>query len=265
MPFTVTTESGQVIGTESGQAIVTDPNQYVTPRDIIVLALKSAGVLGIGQSPSYEDINDSLTLLNFMLAQWNRKRWLVYTLDTFSVECNGQLFYTVGPGGNINCPRPDRLESAFFRQNIPSMPNQIDYPLEIIESRETYNNIALKQLNSFPTYIYYESDFPLGRIYPWPLPSNLYQVFISIKKHLYRFTSLSQRIQLPAEYFAAILYNLSNRLRTAFQLPPDMAVVALAKDALNVIRGANAQVSRLRMPTDLIRPGIYNPYSDQIR
>lgn len=265
MPFTVTTESGQVIGTESGRALATDPLDIITPQDIITLALKSAGVLGIGQTASYEDINDSFTLLNFMLAQWNKKRWLVYVLKTYGVQCVGKFFYTVGPGGDINCPRPDRLEDAFFRQNIPSMPNQIDYPLELIESRETYNKIALKQLNSFPSYIFYESDYPLGRIYPWPLPSNLYEVFISIKAHLYRFTSLAQEIQLPPEYHAAILYNLSNRLRTAFQLPPDMAVVSLAKDALNVIRGANAQVSRLRMPTDLIRPGIYNPYSDQIR
>lgn len=237
----------------------------VTPNDIITLALKSAGVLGVGQTASYEDINDSFTLLNFMLAQWNRQRWLIYVLDTYFVQCNGQLFYTVGLGGDINCPRPDRLEDAFFRQNIPSMPNQIDYPLEIIESRETYNNIALKQLNSFPSYIFYESSFPLGKIFPWPLPSNLYQVFISIKTSLPQFTSLAQSVNLPPEYYAAILYSLSARLRTAFQLPPDPSVIVLAKQALDIIRGANTQVSRLKMPTDLIRPGIYNPYSDQIR
>jgi len=41
--------------------------------------------------------------------------------------------------------------------------------------------------------------------------------------------------------------------------------MALAKEALNVLRMGNAQVPNLRMPDDLIRPGIYNPYSDQIR
>lgn len=264
MPYTITTESGQVIGTESGRALITDPTAIVTPRDIITLALKSAGVLGVGQTASATDVNDCFTLLNFMLAQWQRKRWLVWTLDTYSVPCTGALFYTVGPGGNINIPRPDRLESAFFRQNIPSMPNEIDYPLEIVEARETYNHIALKSLGSFPTYIYYESSFPLGAIYPWPLPSNLYQVFISVKTQLKQFTNLSQNVNMPPEYYAAILYNLSARIRTAFQLPPDMSVVVLAKDALNVIRGANAQIARLRMPVDLTRGGLYNIYSDQI-
>lgn len=265
MVYTITTESGQIIGTESGRAISTDPDSKVTPLEIITLALKSAGVLGVGQTALAEDVNDSFTLLNFMLAQWQRKRWLVWTLDTFSVACNGSQSYTVGPGGNINCPRPDRLESAFFRQNIPSNPNQIDYPLEIIEAREAYNQIALKMLGSFPTYIYYQSDFPLGLIYPWPLPSDLYQVFISIKTQLRQFTTLSQSVNLPPEYFAAILYNLSVRLRTAYQMPPDPALMALASDALETIRGANVQIPRLRMPVGLIRPGIYNIYSDQIR
>jgi len=235
-----------------------------TPNDIITLALKSAGVLGVGQTASAEDINDSFTLLNFMLAQWQRKRWLIWTLDTFSVACTGAQSYTVGPGGDINCPRPDRLEDAFFRQNIPSEPNEIDYPLEIIESRETYNRIALKSLGSFPSYIYYQSDFPIGSIYPWPLPSNLYQVFISVKTQLAQFTTLTQSVSLPPEYYAAILYNLSARLRTAFQLPPDMSVIGLAKEALNVVRGANVQIPRLRMPVGIVRPGLYNIFSDQI-
>lgn len=231
--------------------------------DIITLALKSSGVLGIGQTASAEDMNDSFTLLNFMLAQWNRKRWLVYHLVTYSVQCTGALNYSVGPGGDINIPRPDRLESAFFRQNIPSEPNQIDYVLEIIESMETYNLIALKQLGSFPQYIFYDSGWPMGYIYPWPLPSNLYQVFITVKETLPTFTSLAQSVNLPPEYYAAILYNLSNRLRTAFQLPPDPAVVVLAKDALQVIRGSNFQLSRLQMPVGLVRPGLYNIFSDQ--
>lgn len=236
-----------------------------TPNTIINLALKNSGVLGVGQTPLAEDVNDAFLLLNFMISQWNRKRWLVYHLVDVAVQCTGALFYLVGPGQSFDCPRPDRIESAFFRQTIPSMPNEIDYPLEIIEARETYNRIALKSLGSFPSYVFYDSDFPYGKLYPWPLPSNLYSVHISIKETIATFTSLAQNINLPPEYYAAILYNLAARLRPAYQLPPDSQLTQLAKDALNVIRGANAQIGRLIMPVDVVRPGIYNPYSDQIR
>ena len=238
-----------------------------TPNDIIALALKTAGVLGVGQTAEAEDVNDAFTITNFMISQWNRKRWLIYHLVDVSITSTGAQSYTVGPGGDINVSvRPDRLEAAFFRQLVPSQPNMIDYSLEIIEARETYNNVALKTLVSFPSYIFYDAQYPLGTIYPWPIPSaTIYAVHLTLKEVLANFTSLAQDIILPAEYFAAILYNLAVRLRPMYQLPPDPSITSLAKDALNVIRNANTQIPRLTMPTDLIRPGIYNPYSDQIR
>lgn len=238
-----------------------------TPLDIIKLALKNAGVIGVGQTPLAEDINDAFTLLNWMLGQWQHKRWLVYHLVDLSKVSTGAQSYTVGPAGDINvAKRPDRLEAAFFRQIVQSQPNQIDYPLELLQAREDYNNIALKQLTSFPSYIFYDSAFPLGVIYPWPvMQPNIYEVHITVKEILAQFTSLSQNIDLPDEYMAAIHYNLTARLYGAYTRPPDPVIIGLAKDALNVIRGANAQIARLQMPTDLVRPGIYNPYSDQIR
>jgi hypothetical protein len=235
-----------------------------TPQDIIRAALKKSGVLGVGQTALAEDTNDAYYDLQDMLGQWQRKRWLIYDLVDYAYTSTGAQSYTVGPGGNFNInPRPDRIESAFFRQMIQSQPNQIDYPLEIIEAREDYNRIALKQLTTFPQYLFYDSNFPTGLAYPWPLPlASIYEIHLTVKQTLNQFTSLSQTINLPLEYMAALKYNLAVRLRQAYQLPPDPAMIGLAKDALNVIRNANVQIPRLRIPTDLIRPGLYNVFSD---
>jgi hypothetical protein len=238
-----------------------------TPQDIIRTALKKAGILGAGQIALSEDTNDAYSDLQDMLGQWQRKRWLIWHLVTYSTPgVSNQLSYTAGPAGNfaIN-PRPDKIESAFFRQVIVSQPNQIDYPLEIITSMEDYNRISLKQLTTFPQYVFYDSAFPTGLVYPWPLLIPQYTLFITVKETLSQFTSLSQTISLPLEYFAALKFNLAVRLRQAYQLPPDAALIALAKDSLNVIRNANLQIPRLQIPTDLVRPGIYNVFSDQIR
>lgn len=237
-----------------------------TPLDIINLALKNAGVLGVGQTANAEDLNDAFTILNFMLAQWNRSRWLIWHLVTTGFTSTGAQSYTVGPGGNYDIARPDRLESAFFRQTVASNPQEVDYPLEILSSREDYNQITLKQLTSFPSYIFYDSAYPIGSIYPWPIPqASIYSVHITTKEVLAEFTTLNQTISLPHEYYAAILYNLSARLRPAYQLPPDMQLVALAKVALNIIRGANTQIPRLTLPSTVVRYKVYNPYSDQLR
>jgi len=234
-----------------------------TPLDIITQSLKDSGVIGVGQTASAEDAQDALYKLNQMISQWNRKRWLVYHLITLNLTSTGAQSYTVGTGGDFSTPRPDRIESAFFRQMINSQPNQIDYPLEILEAREDYNRIRLKTLQTFPAWLFYDSGYPLGTIYPWPVvPSGIYGIFISVKAQIDRFTSLSQTIVLPPEYEAALHYNLCVRLRPAYQLPPDPTIVALAKDSLNLIRGANAQIPRLAMPPNLVSHGKYNYFSD---
>lgn len=235
--------------------------------DIIKLAMKDAGILGVGQTPLAEDANDALTTMNSMIAQWRRKRWLVYVLRTDSIVSTGATSYTVGPGGDIDIdPRPDKLESAFFRQTVQSQPNQIDYPLEIISAREVYNRIALKQLQSFPSYIYYETSFPLARIYPWPVPqANIYSVFISTKTNLSYFDNLTDTFEFPDEYFTALRYPLGQRLCVQYNMEASPGLMAEAKNALNVIRMANLQIATLSMPDDLARPGVYNPYSDQVR
>lgn len=236
-----------------------------TPADIIALAFRDSGVLGIGQTANAEDTNDAFIRLNYMMAQWATKRWLVYHLITLSKQSTGAQFYTVGPGGDYDInPRPNKIESAFFRQLIPSAPNQVDYPLKLIMAREDYDKLALKQLVTFPEYLFYDSGWPLGKIYAWPIPqATQFSVHITVKEVLSQFTDLAQDIVLPAEYMAALHYNLCARLRPAYQMPPDESIVALAKDSLNTIRGSNTQIGRLSMPKGVVRPGIYNPYSDQ--
>ena len=237
-----------------------------SPNDIILLALTDAGVIGQGQSASGQDIADSFNRCNMMLAQWQRKRWLVYHLVDLAFVSTGAQSYTVGIGGNFNVARPDRIEATYFRQIINStVPNQVDYPLELIEAREDYSLIMLKQLITFPQYLFYDAAYPTGAVYPWPvIQSGVYELHILLKEQLGQFTSLTQTINLPPEYLAAILHNLTARLQVAYKMPVDPGVVALAKDALSTIRGANAQIPRLQMPKAVLRPGHYNIYSDRV-
>ena len=93
--------------------------------------------------------------------------------------------------------------------------------------------------------------------------ASLYEIHIVTKDILGEITDPTQTLNIPPEYYAAIHYNLSVRLAPAFgrRAPPE--VVAMAKESLNVLRQANNQVGLLGMPAELLRSGIYNPYSDQ--
>lgn len=241
------------------------PVNLVTPNDIVTFALKAVGVLGVGQSALAEDYQDSFAALNAMLGLWNRNRWLIWHLVDVSVLSTGAQSYTIGPGCDFNIARPDRLEAAFFRQIVSSQPNQIDYPLQILQAREDYNLIALKTLVSWPTYIFYDAAFPVGRVYPWPVPqAAVYSIHLSLTETLTQFTSYVQTINLPPEYFETLWTNLAVRLAAIY---PGSAVsqpiVDLAKGSIEVLRMANAQIPNLRMPAGLSRPALYNIFSDQ--
>lgn len=247
-------------GVESASAI-----GFNTPYDIIAYALKAIGVVGVGQSPLAEDINDGMRALNGMLGQWQRKRWLIWHLADLPLTSTGAISYSVGVNGDFNVARPDRLEGAYFRQAINSVPNQVDWPLELLESREDYSRIALKNLGSLPRYIFYDAAYPLGYVYPWPIPqAGVYELHLLLKETLFQFPFLSQAIQLPPEYEEAIWTNLCIRLAPIFQRPVAPEIAGLAKTSLSVIRGANAQVPRLSIPMYLNRPALYDANSDRM-
>lgn len=237
-----------------------------TALDLLNLAMKESGVLGVGQAASAEDVTDNLKRLNIMIAQWSRKRWLVWNLVATSLTSTGAQSYTVGPGQDFDIVRPDRLEDAYMRLLQPSGPNQVDYPLEIIEAREDYDRIGVKQLVSWPSYCFYDSGYPTGSVYFWPVPTaSIYELFIVTKTVISQIATPATVINMPPEYEGAILYNLAVRMRPAYQLPPDPSLTALAEDALNLLRNANAQVPRLNMPQGLRGAGIYNIFADRIQ
>lgn len=253
--------------------MITDPTR-LTLGDLCTASLRESGALGNGQTALASDINETWARCQFMLQQWERKRWLVYHLVDLVKVSTGAQTYTVGPGGDFSTGavgttvRPAKLESAFFRQIQTSPPNQVDFPLEILQSREDYNRIALKGLVAFPGAAFLDSGWPLATLYVWPVPNaNIYEIHVSVLEQLpASFPSLTTIVNLPYEYYAAILYNLALRNRPRYRITsyPGDELPALAKDALTTLRGANTQIARLNMPADLLHAGDkYNIFGDR--
>lgn len=151
-----------------------------TARDFINLAMKEAGVLGVGQTLLDEDVNDGLTLLNRMLAQWQKKRWIVPSLHEVVANGNNAKSNLIGPGQYYNAARPDKIQAAYFIQKNAG-PNTVSFPLIPIWSYEDYSLLALKELNSWPQYIFYDGAFPYGNVYIWPIPTPNYEIHLIIK------------------------------------------------------------------------------------
>lgn len=153
-----------------------------TARDFIIMAAKESGILGVGQSLLPEDINDGFTLLNRMFAQWQKKRWLVPSLYEIAAAGNSQKSNLIGPGQYYNAPRPDKIQTAYFRQlNGGGTSNEVSFPLIPIWSWEDYANVQLKELNSWPQYFFYDAAYPYGNVYIWPIPTSAYEIHLVCK------------------------------------------------------------------------------------
>jgi hypothetical protein len=231
-----------------------------TPLDLITQALKRSGILAAGMTASAEDASDSFDTLNGMIAQWSQKRWLVWALDDIACVSTGAQSYPIGSGQTtgFNTPRPDRIEAAYARL-LPVHNNQpFDRSLSLIESHEDYASITLKNFSTYPTSIFYDSQFPTGQLLPWPVPpAGQYGIHVLVKNQITPFTSITQQLsqQVPPEYFEALSWNLAARLRPSYGLPADPQILGLARVSLNTIRQSNVQVPTLSMPYGYPRGG----------
>jgi hypothetical protein len=290
----------------------------MTVRDLLSWMLRESGVVAAGQVPTSQDINDAFLRVNTLLAQWQRKRWLVYHLVDVFTPSTGQAAYYVGPEQSFNIAmRPDKIFSGFFRQfnqnansgysndgsvtytacvrdhNNPQVisnalaltldsafavpPNQppstgIDYPLRVIPSRENYSSISMKGLVSWPQSVFLDTGWSqpglppgsaIAYFYPVPLPG-LFELHLQFSEVLQSFVNLSDEIILPPEYQGALLYNMIVRTKSAYGLPQDTVMVALAKDALATLRDANFQMPNMSIPAELTRNARYNIFSDNV-
>ncbi len=229
--------------------------------------LQDAGVVGIDESIETPILQRAFRQANWLLAQWARKRWLCYRIADYSVVATGKQTYSVGLKGDINInPRPDRIEYAFLRfLNQPFGSTLfVDVPLNIIQSREDYARIPVKNIGTLAWRIFYDPGWPVGTLYPWPVPqATLYELHVGFKVVLPRFASLAQVINFPPEYEAALNWAGARRCRVSYQMPADPEINALARDAVNTIRLANSAVGVLRMPEYLrSRHRAYDVYGD---
>jgi hypothetical protein len=247
-------------------------------QDLVSLAMRTSGILGVGQTPLPQDLTDTQNLLIMMMQQWRQKRWLVYRLDwtIFPLEV-GKQSYTVGVSGDPpgNDPdvavegliRPANIQSCYLRQNFGSSPQSfpIDFPMRILGSRQQYDSISLKSLQSWPINVYYDPTITNATLYIWPIPiQTFFSLYIAWQFPIDTAVEGSQAVELtdfvPVETQLALMYNLALMTAVNYKLPPDPALQAAARASLNTLRQTNFAIEPARMPSAIRARGrLRNP------
>ena len=144
-----------------------------TANDTITRAMKALGTLGRTEVPTAQDFTDGLYCFNQLLESWSNNSLMTYaTLErSFSLQAGVQS-YTIGQGGIVNTDRPIDITQAFIRDS-----NNNDFGMSIVP-RTIWNNIGAKGVTSqIPSTLFYDSTYPLGTIYVFPVPLINYTLF----------------------------------------------------------------------------------------
>lgn len=163
--------------------------------EIITRALRGIGAIDAIETPSAEDMSAGLLALNDLVEAYSIKRGSIYaqTTETFTLT-QGDGSYTIGSAGDIATARPLRIESAFLRDG------SVDYPLEIINSRSLYNEIADKSASGMPGKLYYDPTYSAGTILLDTLPDKSYSLHLTSWKPFVTFATAYASVNLPG-YF----------------------------------------------------------------
>jgi hypothetical protein len=207
-----------------------------TAQTMITRAMRLAGVLGTGETPSAAESADGLSTLNTMLESWSIERLYVYYIVQESLTLvPGQATYTMGVGGNLNTARPTQIDDSCFVSY-----NSMDIPLQLINA-DAYALIVAKSIQSnLPMYLFADMQNPLVRLSFYPVPNTAYTAAIRSWKQIQTFAALTDVLALPPGYQRAIEYSLAEEYGPEFGVDVPPRVSAIAGKARTNLKRINA-------------------------
>ena len=212
----------------------------VSARSTISGALKLINVLDPAETLSSTDADDGLLFLNNMVDALNLEQLSLYTVTEVVATFAG-ISATIGPGMQINTPRPTALErGCFYRRS------GIDYPLRSIEYDE-YASITLKTVNGdYPDVIYYDGGSPTGNVYVWPVPSTN-EYHLQVQYQFTQFASLDDTVQFSQGYSKYLMYALAVELAAPYSKAVPPSVMGLHLNMTRALKRSNVKVPELQL------------------
>jgi len=174
-------------------------NTFTLTRDnVIDAALRTLGVIGLGETPTTEDYTNCSQALNIMIKSWAKKGFPLFVNSTESVNLvDGTSSYTL-------TNRPVRVFGGRIRNT-----SNIDTELLLISSQE-YDILGNKTTEGVPNQIYYDNTLT-GTLFVYPVPdatSADYTIYVDVQRMFYDMSASSNNFDFPSEWFQALKWGL---------------------------------------------------------
>jgi hypothetical protein len=228
-----------------------------TWNDIIADALIEINAYGPTDSIDPAEVQLAIRKLSRLIDQWAARKIFAFatTFTEYTLTPNHSP-HLIGPGVTtppdfvcLTPARPARIRSAALVLNDQTP--GVDLTLRI-RDRAWWANQRVKGLSSdVPTDLYYETDFPNGALYFWPIPAYAYGVRLETETAL---TSVplntageadpTQTFSAPEGYENAAYLTLAEHLCDAYGRPMPASLPQRAKEARIALQSNNAKSRR---------------------
>ena len=223
-----------------------------TTKRLIEQALRTIGVLASGEEARPAEMQDGLLALQQMLDGWSTQEVLVPAVsrETFPFV-EGQREYTIGEGGDFDTQRPRSISVLTILQGGGTQVPCDQAPLAMWEHLRTKHTSV-----GTPCYFYYQehAQGDLGLLTFSSIPFAIDSAVIASIKPLVPNMTLTEGMELPAEYEPAIRWNLAIDLAPEYGKDVSAVIVKRAKDTLNDIKRMNHRPRHAKVDRGITAP-----------
>ncbi|HEX7796744.1 MAG TPA: hypothetical protein VF456_20420 [Vicinamibacterales bacterium] len=244
-----------------------------TFRTIATEAAQEIGAVALGDPLPAADAMTMLGKIQRLLNNWNADRRAVYatSFDTYTLVPNLSP-HTIGPTGATFTAtiRPVSLDGVNLILSDGGTPTNLTITVRDNQwwLAQTIPTIA----TTVPTDVYYQPDWPNGKLYFWPVPQTAYQVQLMTRVLLNDVPDLDTAFSLPPGYHDAIVLTTAEESFSVFWGPtsqPPPLIMQKAREARSRIFDNNDQDPRLKtrdsgMESLSGRRGDFNFWSGQV-
>lgn len=190
----------------------------VTRDQLIAGALRAAGAIAQGETPTATQISEAAESLNMLVKELQADGMPLWAMKQYSITLTATADYTIGVGATVNTPKPLKIVQAFLHNTS----SNIDVPMRIL-TRDEYNRLGNKTSTGEPVQLFYEPLLTTGVIHMFPVPNTTAiannTVTIVYQRPFEDFDAASDNPDFPQEWYNAIKFGLADLLAPEYGLP----------------------------------------------
>ena len=229
---------------------MTMPSFFHTPDRLIRQALKDAGRLQLGSTPSGEVLSDALNRLAdiiYMLQTKGLKLWL-NSIESFSTVA-AQTSYTFGPADDPASDKRMRVLEGWRVGSSGERSQLTGY------SWNEYHNLGNLTTSGTPISYFVDKQQLNLVVKLWPVPDDVYSVELLVQRQSVVPSTLSEDIGFPTEWYMALRWSLADDLATG---QPALIMERCERKAMTAVRALEdwdvEDVSTRMQPAAMGRP-----------